>query len=72
MYLRILAFLICIPLLAQGAGQVDKEAQAKAAADLRAGIETAPTLPFDGVRLQSKRPPSAGNLDWFLGWRLMA
>jgi len=56
MYLRILAFLICIALLAQGVGQVDKQAQAKAAADLRARIEATPTLPFDAVRFTVQAP----------------
>ena len=56
MCLRILAFLICIPLLAQSAGQVDKEDQAKAAADLRARIEATPTLSFDGVRFTVQAP----------------
>lgn len=54
MYLRILACLICFLFLAQAAGQVDKEAQAKAAADLRARIEATPTLPFNGVHFAAK------------------
>jgi hypothetical protein len=56
MYLRILGFLICFPFLGQAAGQVDKQAQAKAAAKLRARIEATPALPFDGVRFSVQAP----------------
>ncbi len=66
MYLRILACLICFPLLAQAAGQVGKQAQAKAAA-VRARIEATPTLPFDGVHFAAK-PPAIGWESGAVSW----
>jgi hypothetical protein len=69
MLLRIVACLclICLPLFPQNAGQVDKEAQAKAAADLRARIEASPKLPFKGVYFAAQRPVpgwEAGFISW--------
>jgi hypothetical protein len=69
MPLRILACIcfICVTRLAQDAGQVEKERQAKAAADLRARIEASPKLPFNGVRIANQSPASgweAGFVSW--------
>jgi sugar lactone lactonase YvrE len=43
--------------------KVEREAQEKAAADLRAGIEASPKLPFNGVHFAAK-PPA---IDWESG-----
>jgi DNA-binding beta-propeller fold protein YncE len=67
MHLRILACLLCFPLLAQAARQGDKQAQAKAAADLRARIEASPTLPFEGVYFAAK-PPAIGWESGAVSW----
>jgi streptogramin lyase len=67
MTMRFLAFLICLPLLALAAGQADKEAQAKAAAGLRARIEATPTLPFDGMHFALQGPAirwNSGLVSW--------
>jgi hypothetical protein len=48
-------------------GQVDKQAQAKAAADLRARIEATPTLPFAGVHFAAK-PPAIGWESGAVSW----
>jgi hypothetical protein len=69
MYLRIFAFLIFFPFLGQAEGQVDNEAQAKAAAGLRARIEATPTLPFDGVRFTVHGSPPGwkpGLVSWLV------
>jgi hypothetical protein len=69
MSLRILVCLICVAFSAQASGQVnqvnkvDREAQEKAAADLRARIEASPQLPFSGVHFAAK-PPA---IDWESG-----
>jgi len=69
MSLRIVAnlCLICLPLFAQDAGQIDKEAQAKAAADLRARIEASPKLPFKSVHFAAQ-PPVASWESGFISW----
>src|SRR5277367_809631 len=67
MSLRILACLICLPLLAQDTGQVDKEVQAKAATDLRSRIEATPTLPFNGAHFAAK-PPALGWESGAVSW----
>jgi sugar lactone lactonase YvrE len=69
MSLRTLACICfsCLPFFAQDAGQVDKEAQAKAAADLRARIGASPRLPFTGVRL-ANQSPSIGWGSGFVSW----
>ena len=69
MSLRIVAnlCLICLPLFAQDAGQIDKEAQAKAAADLRARIEASPKLPFKSVHFAAQ-PPVASWESGFVSW----
>jgi DNA-binding beta-propeller fold protein YncE len=66
MSLRIAAGLICLSLHAQQA-QMDKEAQARAAADLRARIEASPLLPFRGVHFAAQ-PPGAGWESGFVSW----
>ncbi len=65
--LRILLCLICLSLCAQESKQADKEAQAKAAADLRSRIEASPTLPFHGVSL-AVQAPAAGWESGFVSW----
>jgi hypothetical protein len=64
MFLRFLACLICLPLLAQDAGQEDMEVQAKAAADLRARIEATPRLPFNGVHFAVQGSALKGLVSW--------
>jgi hypothetical protein len=59
MFLRILASLICLSFLTQHVRQVDKKAQAKAAADLRDRIEASPELPFNGVPLTIQAPAAS-------------
>jgi hypothetical protein len=66
MHVKILACVICFPLLAQAAGQMDK-AQAKAEADLRARIAATPALPFDGVHFAAK-PPAIGWESGAVSW----
>ena len=56
MYLRILALLICLPVLPQRVSQEDKKDHVKAAADLRNRIEASPELPFNGVPLPVQAP----------------
>jgi 6-bladed beta-propeller len=59
---RILVCLISLALFVQEPGQlnkVDREAPARAAADLRARIEASPTLPFIGVHFAAQ-PPAVG------------
>jgi hypothetical protein len=66
-FLRTLACFVFLPLLAQDAGQVERGAQAQAAADLRARIEATPTLPFDGVHFALKGPAinwKSGMVSW--------
>jgi hypothetical protein len=65
--LSVLACFICLPLLVQDAGQADKEALAKAAADLRVRIEATPTLPFNGVHFAAK-PPAIGWESGAVSW----
>jgi len=64
MFLRFLACLICLPVLAQDAGQEDMEVQAKAAADLRARIEATPRLPFNGVHFAVQGSALKGLVSW--------
>jgi sugar lactone lactonase YvrE len=70
MSLRILVCLICVALSAQTSGQVnkvDREAQDKTAADLRARIEASPKLPFNGVHFAAKPPAigwESGSVSW--------
>ena len=67
MLLRIMACLICLPLFAQEAQQVDKEAEANAATDLRARIEASPQLPFEGMRFAIQAPAigwESGAVSW--------
>lgn len=67
MILRILSCLVCLPLLAQEVGQVGKELQAKAAANLRSRIEASPTLPSYGLPL-TVQPPTIGWESGFVSW----
>jgi hypothetical protein len=69
MPLRILACicLICVTRFARDAGQVEKESQAKAAADLRTRIEQSPKLPFNGV-LVANHSPAIGWESGFVSW----
>jgi len=70
MSLRILVCLICLVFSAQASGQVnkaDREAQEKAAADLRARIEASPKLPFSGVHFAAK-PPAIGWESGAVSW----
>lgn len=59
--------LIGLRLFVQDAGQVEKEAQAKAAADLRARIEASPKLPFIGVHF-GVQATAAGWEPGFVSW----
>jgi DNA-binding beta-propeller fold protein YncE len=64
---RILACLICFPLFAHDAAQVDKDAAAKAAADLRARVEASPKLPFQAVHFAAQTPATgweSGTVSW--------
>jgi hypothetical protein len=63
----ILPVLFCLPLLAQEAAPVDKDAQARAAADLRARIEASPKLPFHGVHFAAQ-PRGADWESGFVSW----
>jgi sugar lactone lactonase YvrE len=67
MSLRVLAWLICFPLLVQDAGQADSEAPANAAADVPARIEATPTLPFDGAHFAAK-PRTTGWESGAVSW----
>jgi hypothetical protein len=70
MSLKILVCLICLALPAEVWGQankVDREAQEKAAADLRARIEASPKLPFNGVHFTAK-PPAMGWESGAVSW----
>jgi sugar lactone lactonase YvrE len=65
--LRTLACFVFLPLLAQDAGQAEREAHAQAAADLIARIEATPTLPFEGVHFAVKGPAinwKSGMVSW--------
>jgi hypothetical protein len=70
MSLRILVCLICVALFAQASGQVnevDRHAQDKTAADLRARIEASPKLHFNGVHFAAKPPAidwESGSVSW--------
>ena len=68
MHVKILACVICFPLLAQAAGQMDK-AQAKAEADLRARIAATPALPLMACISRLSRPQLAGNRERCPGCR---
>src|SRR5258708_17725697 len=63
MRLRTLACLVCLPVFAQNAADADKQAQAKAAADLKARIEATPELPFSGTHFAAQ----AAGADWESG-----
>jgi DNA-binding beta-propeller fold protein YncE len=72
MLLRFVVGLVCLLLFGQGpvhTGRVDvdKDSQARAAADLRARIEASPKLSFNGVRLAA-RPPTAGWASGAVSW----
>jgi hypothetical protein len=70
MSLRILVFFICLALIAQVSEQVskvDREAQEKVTADLRARIEACPKLPFNGVYFTAK-PPEIGWESGAVSW----
>jgi DNA-binding beta-propeller fold protein YncE len=67
MSLKILAGLAGLSLLAQDSGQADKQAQAAAAADLRARIEASPKLPFHGTPLAAQAA-GAGWESGFVSW----
>jgi len=58
---------ICLPLFAQDAGQLDRDAQVKASADLRARIEASPILPFSGVHF-AIQAPVIGWQSGFVSW----
>src|ERR1700685_1593645 len=60
--LRIVSCL-CVSLLAQNVGRVQKQTEAKSAADLRARIEASPKLPFRGVPFTAQAP----NVGWASG-----
>jgi 6-bladed beta-propeller len=63
---RVAAGLICFSLYAQQA-QVDKEAQVRTTADLRARIEASPSLPFHGVHFAAQAP-GGGWESGFVSW----
>ena len=66
MRLPTLACLICLPLFAQNAADPEKEAQARAAADLKARIEATPVLPFSGTHFAAQ--PAAGWESGMVSW----
>jgi hypothetical protein len=70
MPLRVLVYLVSLALFTQTPGQlnnVDREAQEKDAADLRARIEASPNLPFNGVHFAAK-PPAIGWESGAVSW----
>ncbi len=70
MSLRILVCLASLALFAQDPSQVnevDREAQERSAADLRARIEASPKLPFNGVHFAAK-PPAIGWESGAVSW----
>jgi hypothetical protein len=67
---RILVYLVSLVLFTQAPKQlnnVDREAQEKGAADLRARIEASPNLPFNGVHFAAK-PPAIGWESGAVSW----
>src|SRR5882724_11176674 len=54
MRLRTFICLTCLPVFAQNTTEVDKQAQARAAADLKARIEATPKLPFSGTHFAAQ------------------
>jgi streptogramin lyase len=70
MHLRAIACLVCVPLFAQNA-DVDKEAQAKAAASLKARIEASPELPFSGTHFAAQAA-GAGWESGMVSWVALA
>ncbi|MGA8441027.1 MAG: peptidyl-alpha-hydroxyglycine alpha-amidating lyase family protein [Candidatus Sulfotelmatobacter sp.] len=67
MTLRILSCLVCFALLPQNIEGVDKETDAKSAADLRARIESSPKLPFHEVPFEAQAPDggwASGLVSW--------
>jgi 6-bladed beta-propeller len=70
MSLRILVCLASLALFAQDPTQVnevDREAQERSAADLRARIEASPKLPFNGLHFAAK-PPAIGWESGAVSW----
>jgi hypothetical protein len=70
MSLRILVCLASLALFAQDpsrVNEVDREAQERSAADLRARIEASPKLPFNGVHFAAK-PPAIGWESGAVSW----
>jgi hypothetical protein len=70
MSLRILVCLASLALFAQDpsrVNEVDREAQERSAADLRARIEASPKLPFNGVHFATK-PPAIGWESGAVSW----